>query len=622
MTFVAQPYEPFVDDLLTGLTGGVIREEHRFIGSEEPYVLSSPGAMAASVKVFGQREELFRVFIRGVDYHYEVETEAIVWKQGGIVPDDHSYFYVNYDRQEADRKLTDRNPGSVTSILAETFAREFAVLTKQMEFIYKSGFVDLATGTSLDHVAALLGLERKGANFASGEVLFKRGSPAPADITIPAGTAVTTNEGQMFETADKRTLRRAQLSIATPIRAQVEGQVGMVPAGAIQIINRPIFGIDAVVNERNTVLATEIESDDAFRRRIKATLERAGRATLGAIRTALIESVPGVNEGNVQISEDPQAPGKVHVKFALGGTVEQALVRTVEETIFYARPAGIRVTHNLPTGTAAEAAQGIGPDGLPIHRQDVLARLAKLGGAIQTTAVPEQLLSMMPEGILNLQVEVLVRLTELNLSVEEKEQIAGEIRSGVVNYMTGLPMGADVVYHKLLGRVTESEQVTDATMSVRAVVPGSATSTDVYKTNLSSSGRKALVSPEAVFIGLMGERILVDVVILVEAKSGVANGQVATIPSVVETVVRTNLISLFGEMDSALKMVQVSAIIRQAVEGSSQALQLVEDRPVSISAFYEDSGRVLNNADTVPIESHQVFELRNLSLSVKGQLDG
>ena len=28
MTFVAQPYERFVDDLLTALTGGVTREEH------------------------------------------------------------------------------------------------------------------------------------------------------------------------------------------------------------------------------------------------------------------------------------------------------------------------------------------------------------------------------------------------------------------------------------------------------------------------------------------------------------------------------------------------------------------------------------------------------------------
>ena len=36
------------------------------------------------------------------------------------------------------------SPGSVTRILAEAFAREFAVLHKQMETIYGSAFVDLA----------------------------------------------------------------------------------------------------------------------------------------------------------------------------------------------------------------------------------------------------------------------------------------------------------------------------------------------------------------------------------------------------------------------------------------------------------------------------------------------
>ena len=32
MTFVAHPYERFLDDLLTALTGGETREDHRFTG--------------------------------------------------------------------------------------------------------------------------------------------------------------------------------------------------------------------------------------------------------------------------------------------------------------------------------------------------------------------------------------------------------------------------------------------------------------------------------------------------------------------------------------------------------------------------------------------------------------
>ena len=80
---------------------------------------------------------------------------AIVWKPNGRPPDDHSYFYVSYYRSEAGSDLTDRNTGSVTATLAEAFARELAVLHLQMERIYQSAFVELATGSSLDHVVAL-----------------------------------------------------------------------------------------------------------------------------------------------------------------------------------------------------------------------------------------------------------------------------------------------------------------------------------------------------------------------------------------------------------------------------------------------------------------------------------
>src|SRR5262249_12415470 len=203
-----------------------------------------------------ERNEAFAVFERDIDYTYDSGTNAIRWKQGGSQPDDRSFFYVGYYPQEAQRRLTDRNPGSVTTTLAEAFSRELAVLHRQMQGIYESGFVDLARGSALDHVVALLCLTRKNARFASGEVLFKRSSPAPGDIAIPAGTVVSTDRGQNFETTDKRTLRRGQLAVTVQIRAQVEGSAGKVDAGAIKNINRPIFGIDSVTNEAATFFAT------------------------------------------------------------------------------------------------------------------------------------------------------------------------------------------------------------------------------------------------------------------------------------------------------------------------------------------------------------------------------
>ena len=50
MTFVAQPYERFVDDLLTSLTGGVIREEHLFTGPDDSYSLGAADAVGRSLR--------------------------------------------------------------------------------------------------------------------------------------------------------------------------------------------------------------------------------------------------------------------------------------------------------------------------------------------------------------------------------------------------------------------------------------------------------------------------------------------------------------------------------------------------------------------------------------------
>ncbi|MCI0489356.1 MAG: baseplate J/gp47 family protein, partial [Blastocatellia bacterium] len=517
MTFVAEPYERFVDDLLTSLTGGVTREEHRFTGIEESYSLASPGVIAASVKVFGQRQGRGVLFEGGIDYIYDAEQEAIRWKSDGRLPDDQSYFYLSYYLQEGRPRLTDRNPGSVTTTLAESFARELAVLHKQMQMIYESAFVDLAAGNSLDHIAALLALDRKDARFAGGEALFKRGTPAPGDITIPAGTLVSTDQGQNFETTDKRTLRKGQLSVVAPVSAQVEGPDGRVEAGAIKNINRPIFGIESVINEGATFFATQKETDEELRRRIKGTLERAGKATLNAIKFSLIEEIPGINEGNVQVSETADVPGKVEVKFGLGEAVAPELVRRIEESIFNSRAAGVRVVHNLPTRTRSAIAQGTGPGGGVIPREEVVSRFDEKGEPQEAIHLPANIISKMPEGVLNLQIEVLVQLTEKNISASQKENIEDDIRDRVIAYIDALPMGAGLVYNKLLGRIVESEEIRDALLLVRSAPVAGVDAYDIFKSNLATDGRKAKVERQRVFVGLMGESVFLDVLVKLES---------------------------------------------------------------------------------------------------------
>jgi len=84
-------------------------------------------------------------------------------------------FFVNYDlaaQTGAAPLLSDRNPGSVTRLLAESFAREFAVLSRQLEAVYRAGFLDTATGRDLDQLVAILGLNRRDRTYATGTVVF------------------------------------------------------------------------------------------------------------------------------------------------------------------------------------------------------------------------------------------------------------------------------------------------------------------------------------------------------------------------------------------------------------------------------------------------------------------
>src|ERR1044071_4226184 len=112
MTFAAQSFELFADDLLTALTGGMTREEHQFVGANERYSLAAPGATPSTVKVIGQRNAVVVVFEGGIDYDYDGADAAVRWRSNGRLPDDRSYFYINYYVADMPRRLTDRNPGS------------------------------------------------------------------------------------------------------------------------------------------------------------------------------------------------------------------------------------------------------------------------------------------------------------------------------------------------------------------------------------------------------------------------------------------------------------------------------------------------------------------------------
>ena len=140
------------------------------------------------------------------------------------------------------------------------------------------------------------------------------------------------------------------------------GSVGVVAAQSITVINSPIFGIDGVSNPQATGFQSAGENDAELRSRIRRSLEGAGRATPGALVSALT-TIPGLRDKDVQILEDPVSrPGLIQVNVALPqlapGNEAQLLTELAEQAVGLieeVRPVGVRIVHNI------DAPKPIGP---------------------------------------------------------------------------------------------------------------------------------------------------------------------------------------------------------------------------------------------------------------------
>jgi uncharacterized phage protein gp47/JayE len=457
VSYAAEPYAQFVDDLVTALTGGATRERFTFVPEDAPYQLSPLGPIVKStVRVFGTANGAFARFRSGLDYTLGADN-VIDWKKqangtpaaDAIWPELGTPFFVNYDYRGpngAPPPLTDRNPGSVTRLLAESFAREYAVLSRQLEAVYRAGFLDTASGRDLDQIVALLGLTRRDSTYATGTVVFARGTPAAADIFIATGARLSTGDSPVivFETSEDRTLARGALSVEVPIRATVSGAAGAVPPNTITAIHRPILGIEAVSNPAGTQLIGANETDDALRLRARRAFEGAGKATIAAMISALT-TIPAIREKDILLAEDPLTrPGMITLSVAaqLGADDVARVIDAVEQS----RPAGVRVMAGFDASTPGPIDPGPNPDG--------------------DAAVPDDATAIKVDVFTPVAIYAVVVPTSPALSAQDRDALKrkGEIvLSGVV---ADAGVGETLVYNRLVAALISLGGVQDVTLDL------------------------------------------------------------------------------------------------------------------------------------------------------------
>ena len=420
MAFDRRSYEETRESILAQITKGVINERHVYNPARTRYRLSNP-PVESIVKIEGVREGVGIIFIEATDYR--LVNETVEWLPSGEPPDEQSTFYVNYTLGDLPA-VSDVNPGSVIRTIIESVSREIDFMYAQMEAVYEAGFIDTASGSSLDLVASLVGVERKSAEPAMGLVTFGRNTD-PGDlgvdreaqlqdgrtrydlkrtpvkeittvegthdgathqfesgidyiltddsliwlgggskpdinttfyidyiayeqIQIPLGSVVSTyarrpDDIKTFETIEPRILQKTdegRWESQVPVKAVEPGRAGNVFAGTVVVMPQPLVGVEYVINRGDILTGVDVESDDDVRNRARHALEVAGKATMASMESA-INGIEGVSSIRVQDMPD-KVKGVVRV-IVQGGDRDQ-----IQAVIDNTRAAGILVEFLRP----------------------------------------------------------------------------------------------------------------------------------------------------------------------------------------------------------------------------------------------------------------------------------
>jgi uncharacterized phage protein gp47/JayE len=366
VSFVNRTFPDIVRDVLTNLTQGVTGEVHHIDYDPQSRPVQVPDITL-------QRRPVTRVsFLSGYtpapnasdpplayvftlnDYQLVSNTSdtaqlsTIRFLPFGKKPAPNTDLTVNYyPRTTGPVVVNDLNSGSVVRTLLEAVSKELGVLYAQLNLAYDNAYLDTATGTPLERVAALLGYTRFRAGRAVGTVTFSRRAGAIGNITIPAGTPVTDVADKIvYQTVESHEMLAGESTAQVSVRGGTEA-TPPVDAGVLTVIQRAIAGLDRVVNERPTSRAVDDESDVEFRARVRDALAAANTGTVAAMMHGLLQ-MPEVRD--VSITEYPNGvAGEIGVSVSLvqppadGATLPPAVVSRIEEL----RPAGVRVLRSI-----------------------------------------------------------------------------------------------------------------------------------------------------------------------------------------------------------------------------------------------------------------------------------
>jgi uncharacterized phage protein gp47/JayE len=263
------------------------------------------------------------------------------------------------NRTVARTDLNDLNDGSSVKQVLAAASREDDDQNYQMTQIIDLFDLDTCIGADLDERAKEMNpqlVTRDTPRKAAGSVVFSRvGTSGDVSIAIgteveyrPAGAAspitfVTTALGTIADTFST--------SGSVAVIAREAGEAGNVDPGTVTSFVAKPSGVDYVTNPAKFTTGRDLESDDAFRKRIKlavASLARCHNTGLLGALLGLEDAGSGKRVLFAQIYEDPFSRGNVTAWIDDGnGTAEDTTVVSSPETVI-ASAVGGETVFTLP----------------------------------------------------------------------------------------------------------------------------------------------------------------------------------------------------------------------------------------------------------------------------------
>lgn len=234
--------------------------------------------------------------------------------------------------QLAGSQITDFNEGSVIDTILGAVANEIDDAYFAIDNAYKESLISSASDANLDDIGAGFNITRSGAQPSIGVAKFERLNPYAYDITIPAGTIITTDpyisaDVVEFETNEEMTLPALQLSVSGAITSVEYAMASNVLIGKLNTISSALPLIDSVTNDAETSGGLDEEADEAYRTRIveiltsnskgtKVAIEAYARLQPGIVSALMEDNTPAVGYANLYMASSGGTPTTAQIAYA------------------------------------------------------------------------------------------------------------------------------------------------------------------------------------------------------------------------------------------------------------------------------------------------------------------